>query len=279
MFLSHKTRGAIGQIFFYAIVIIITILLAFPLYWMFLTSLKPLDKIFVYPPTFITKPDPENYITVWNKMGFSRLFYNTAKVALLTTILSVSVASLAGYAIARFRFKGRDIIGLLILGTYMFPGVLLLIPIYVFMARINLVNTHTSLIIAVTTFSLPFCIWMLRAYFTTLPTDLEDAARIDGCSRLGALIRIVLPLSAPGIAATAVFAFIAAWNNYLFALTFITSEGRKTLPPAISTFITREGIHWNLLMAGGMVATVPVIIFFLILQRYLVKGLTLGAIK
>jgi ABC-type glycerol-3-phosphate transport system permease component len=173
------------------------------------------------------------------------------------------VATLAGYSLARLRYRGKELIGAAILATYMFPGVLLLIPIFVLMAKAGLVNTYTGLIISSITFSLPFCIWMLRAYFMTLPEDLEDAARIDGCTRLGALWRIVFPLSAPGIAATSVFAFMNAWGNYMFALLLLSTESKKTLPPAIGTFITRETISWHLLMAGGMISTIPVLIFFL----------------
>ncbi|MGQ9630938.1 MAG: carbohydrate ABC transporter permease [bacterium] len=275
-----RLKKTFKGIIFYIGVISITIVIIFPLAWMFLTSIKPLDKIFVYPPIFLGfNPQFSNYAFVWNKLNFSRLFLNSTIVALSTTVISVSIASLAGYSLARLRFPGREALGLLILVTYMFPGVLLLIPIFVLMARLHLIDTYFSLIIATTTFSLPFCTWMLRGYFATLPPDIEDAARIDGCSRLGALVRVVAPISAPGVAATSIFSFMAGWSNYLFALTLITSEGKKTLPPAIGTFITQEGIQWHLLMAGGMIATIPIILFFIVVQRYFIQGLTLGAVK
>jgi multiple sugar transport system permease protein len=265
---------------FYLAILLITVAVVFPLVWMLLTSLKSRDQIFVYPPKFLGfTPTLKNYKEVWVELGFSRLFFNTTYVAVWTTVISIAVGTLAGYSLARLRYPGKEAISAAILATYMFPGVLLLIPIFVMMAKMRLVNTYTGLIIASITFSLPFCIWMLRAYFMTLPQDLEDAARIDGCTRLGALWRIVFPLSAPGIAATSVFAFMGAWGNYMFALLLLSTESKKTLPPAIGTFITRETISWHLLMAGGMISTIPVLIFFLLVQKYLVQGLTLGAGK
>jgi multiple sugar transport system permease protein len=280
MIKNRKALQRVLRLLLYVLILVITVAVVFPLVWMFLTSLKTRDQIFVYPPKFLDfKPTFSNYTQVWVELGFSRLFFNTTYVAIWTTVISIAVATLAGYSLARLRYRGKELIGAAILATYMFPGVLLLIPIFVLMAKAGLVNTYTGLIISSITFSLPFCIWMLRAYFMTLPEDLEDAARIDGCTRLGALWRIVFPLSAPGIAATSVFAFMNAWGNYMFALLLLSTESKKTLPPAIGTFITRETISWHLLMAGGMISTIPVLIFFLLVQKYLVQGLTLGAGK
>jgi ABC-type glycerol-3-phosphate transport system permease component len=247
---------------------------------MTVTSFKQYSEIFITPPTlWPVNFTLEGYRKVWNSLNFDRLFYNTFIASSGTTFLSMPIAILAGYSLARLRFKGKEILGMLILATYMFPGVLLIIPLFVFMSNLGLINTLTSLIIACTTFTLPFCIWMLRAYFSSIPPDLEDAARIDGCSRIRAILQIVLPLSLPGIVATSVFAFMNAWGNYMFALLFLTSKDKMTLPPALSTFITREAIYWNEITVGGVIATLPVVIFFLIVQKYIVYGLTAGGVK
>ncbi len=268
------------KIIFYAVIVVVSCFILFPIFWMIMTSIKPPTKIFTYPPIFFSfTPQLSNFSKAWTEMGLSRLFFNTMKVSLSTAFLTIAISSPAAYSLARLRYPGRETLAHIILLSYMFPGVLVLIPIFLIIARLHLVDTHLALVIGCTTFSIPFCTWLLRAYFVTLPPDLEDAARVDGCSHFGALVRVVLPLSAPGIAAAAAFAFMSAWGDYLFALTFISSEMKKTLPPALSTFITRESINWGLLSAGGVITTIPVIVFFLLLQKYLVGGLTMGGVK
>ncbi|MEM3515679.1 MAG: carbohydrate ABC transporter permease [Saccharolobus sp.] len=259
---------------------IITVIILFPIYWMMITSFKQYSEVFTVPPSFWPRNFTlEGYKKVWSSLNFNRLFYNTFVASISTTALSMPIAILAGYSLSRLKFKGRELLGMIILGTYMFPGVLLIIPLFVFMSNLNLINNLSSLVIASTTFTLPFCIWMLRAYFSTIPSDLEDAARIDGCSRIKAIIYVILPLSLPGIAATSIFAFMNAWGNYMFALLFLTSQDKMTLPPALSTFITREAIYWNEITVGGVIATIPVIMFFLLVQKYIVQGLTAGGVK
>jgi len=278
--MSGKYYQILKIIISYILEIIITIAIIFPIYWMVVTSFKQSSEIFIIPPTFWPRSFTLNgYKKVWTSLNFSRLFYNTFVASLGTIILSIPVAILAGYSLARLRFRGRELLGMIILGTYMFPGVLLIIPLFVFMTKVNLINTLASLIIACTTFSLPFCIWMLRAYFSTIPSDLEDAARIDGCSRIGAILHIILPLSSPGIVATSIFAFMDTWGNYMFSLLFLTSPDKMTLPPALSTFMTREAIYWNEITVGGVIATLPVLVFFLLVQKYITQGLVAGGVK
>jgi len=278
--MSGKYYQILKIIISYILEIIITIAIIFPIYWMVVTSFKQSSEIFIIPPTFWPRSFTLNgYKKVWTSLNFSRLFYNTFVASLGTIILSIPVAILAGYSLARLRFRGRELLGMIILGTYMFPGVLLIIPLFVFMTKVNLINTLASLIIVCTTFSLPFCIWMLRAYFSTIPSDLEDAARIDGCSRIGAILHIILPLSSPGIVATSIFAFMDTWGNYMFSLLFLTSPDKMTLPPALSTFMTREAIYWNEITVGGVIATLPVLVFFLLVQKYITQGLVAGGVK
>ena len=195
--------------------------------------------------------------------------------------VSVTIATLGAYSLARLRFPGSEVLGRFVLLTYTIPSVLLLIPLFKIVVTLNLANNLIALVITYTTFSVPFCLWLLRSYFQSLPRDLEDAAMVDGASRLGALFRVILPLSVPGIVATGLFAFILAWNEFLFALVFTTTSDVKTLPIGVSTTFTAEqtATDWAVAMSASTLSAVPIFIIVLFLQRGLVRGITAGAVK
>jgi ABC-type glycerol-3-phosphate transport system permease component len=190
-----------------------------------------------------------------------------------------SLGALGGYALSRFRFKGSEGAGYLILVTQMLPTTLTVIPIYLIFKSLALLDTRTGLVIAYTTFALPYCLWMMKGFFDTIPRDIEEAAQMDGCSRVSSLFRVVLPLSIPGLVATSLFAFILAWDEYLFGITLLRSAETRTIAVGIATFIGEYGTPWDLIMTTSVIATIPVLLMFLFLQRYLLQGLTAGAVK
>jgi multiple sugar transport system permease protein len=273
-------RRKIKQAVVTILLIVVVAILLFPFAWMLSTAFKPPEEIFTATPRWIPKnPTWHNFVTILRNTPFPRYFTNSVVVAFLTMLIGVSVTVFAGYALSRFRFRGKTAFSLWLLISQMFPPVLLIIPIFVLMLNLRLVNTYSSLIITYATFALPFSTWMLKAYFDTVPIELEEAAKIDGCGQLQALVRIVLPLAAPGIVTVALFVFTLAWQEYMFALTLTRTTEMRTLPVGISLFLGEYRVLWGSLMAGSVVVTAPVIVLFIYLQRYIVQGLTLGAVK
>ena len=255
-------------------------LLGAPFLWMLVTSLKGPQELALQYPTLIPRhPDPGNYARVLVQAGFGRYFLNSALVAVATTLISVALAALAGYAFARFRLPGGKALLLGILATQMFPGILLAIPLYGLLRDLRLLDSLPGLVLVYTTFALPFCVWMLRNYFLTVPRELEESALVDGCTRLGALWRVVLPVARPGIAATGIFSFILAWNEFLYANTFISSAEKRTLAVGLQALIGEFTTDWGLLMAGAVVTTAPLVLAFLGVQRRLTQGFAAGAVK
>ena len=252
----------------------------FPLAWTFLTSLKREEEIVTrvlqYVPRSITF---DNYATLWRQSDFPTLVFNSAVVTAITCLICLAVGTLAAYSFSRYRFRGRDRLLIFYLVVRMFPVVLLIIPMFVMMRDLGLLDTRFGLALAYTAFLVPLCIWMLKGFFDAIPGDLEDAARIDGCTRLGALWRIVLPLARPGLATTAVFVAIAAWNEFLFAMMMTTSQGSRTWPVGLQLMVGEFQLPWGPLSAGGIVTVVPILLFFAIVQRSLIRGLTSGAVK
>ena len=264
----------------YGVILLALVLALFPFFWMLSSSFKPNSELFARNQTFFPVAwTLENYIKVWRETDFPRFFLNSFIVATITTVGSVFISLYAAYALARIRFPGRYLFGLLLLITQMFPPTLLVIPLFVIIQRLGLFNTHFALIIAYLAFSLPFTIWMLRGFFEAIPEQLEDAATIDGTSQLGAFHRIILPLSGPGIAAVSMYAFIRAWNEFLFALVFLQSSRLFTLPLGIASFMEEFSFRWDLLMAGAGIISLPILFFFLLMQRFIIEGLVAGAVK
>jgi ABC-type glycerol-3-phosphate transport system permease component len=278
-----KQRSAARWVGLYALVALGVVFTVFPILWMFTISIRPSNELYITPFRYIPPtPTLDNYINVLAnrttvpahlEQGFGR----TVIVAMCTTILAVIIAALAGYALARFRFRGREPYGVVMLTTQMMPAVLFLVPLFVILRNIGLINTLPGLILSYLTFSLPFCIWLLRGYFEGIPVELEEAALIDGCSRLQALVYVVLPLAAPALVATGTFAFINAWNEFLFA--FILAGEKPLLTVQLYSFIGQYGPQYGNLMASALLVAAPPVILFLILQRYLISGLTAGAVK
>ena len=275
-----RRRTRLRQITVMTLLILVVIVMLFPFVWMLSTSLKPPEEIFAPAPQWIpTNPTLQNFDYILGRTSFPRYFLNSVVVALVTMVVSVAVTVFAGYALSRYNFRGKQTFSLWLLVSQMFPPMLLIVPIFVLMLETGLYNTHAALVITYGTFALPFSTWMMRSYFDTVPLDLEEAAMVDGCTRLQALGRVVLPLASPGIATVALFVFILAWQEYMFALTLTRTTEMRTLPVGISLFLGEYRVLWGSLMAGSVVVTIPVILLFGYLQRYIVQGLTLGAVK
>jgi multiple sugar transport system permease protein len=269
-------------------VVWLVVLLAFaviPMLWMLSTSLKGQFAALSQPPEWIpSHPTLEQYQTLLSPTGtigpvFLRYFLNSMIVSLSTTVLGVLIAIPAAYAFSRFQFPGRDILFFAVLVRNMFPVVVFLIPLFILMRTLHLVNTHWSLILTYMTFGLPLSIWLLKGFYDNIPEELERAARIDGASRFKAFWLIIMPLSSPGIIATAIYAFIGAWNEYVYALTFLNSENLLTLPVGLQHFFTEFATNWPGLMAAAFIMSVPVVLMFMLLQKQFVQALTEGAVK
>lgn len=254
---------------------------AIPFLWMILTSLRPPSELFTSGLQIFPRESVywESYVRIWGSGNFDRYFLNSLFVSSVATLVSVGLSVLAGLGFARYRIVGGNTLLLSVLLSQLFPLVMLVPPLYSIMRELRVLDTHTSLIIAYITFALPFSIWMLTGYFRSIPVELEESAQIDGATRFGAYLRVTLPLAGPGIVATIIYCFILAWNEFLFATTFISTPSLRTLPIGLQAFIGQYQTDWNLLMAGAVVTTLPVVVLFVFLQRYLVAGLTAGAVK
>lgn len=258
----------------------LVLLLSVPFFWVITASFKPVHDIFAIPPKLLPWPPTlENYLQALERTPFPRYFFNSVVVATSTTLLNLLLACPAAYAFARFTFPGRRVLLLATLVTQLFPAAMLLIPLYRLWATLDLFDTYQALIATYLAFSLPLSIWLLTAFFRTIPPELEDAARIDGCSRLGSFWWVVLPLSRPGLAASAVYIYIGLWQEFLFAISFTTSREMRTLPVALFSFIGEYGTAWNHILAAAVMMTIPVVVLFALVQRQFVQGLTAGGVK
>lgn len=270
-----------GRIFL-GVMLLFTLL---PMVWMLLTSIKSGFAAMQFPPQWWPKePTLVNYkrlLDPTNSVGadFLHFFWNSLFVSTMSTILSVIVAVPAAYAFSRFNFPGRKTLFFAVLLRNMFPAVIFLVPLFILMRLLGLVNTHGSLILTYLTFGLPLAIWLLKGFYDNIPYQLEQAARIDGATRFQAFVMIIMPLSVPGIIATAIYSFIGAWNEYIFAYTFINKNDRLTLPIGIQRFFSENTSDFPGLMAASFIMSVPVVVLFLMLQRYFVRALTEGAVK
>ena len=251
-----------------------------PFLWMISTSLKDPAEVVLRDPTIIPRSfEVQNYVDAFNRGNFGRYMINSVAVALAVTFLSLLLATLSGYAFARFRLTGGKVILLGILATQMFPAILLAIPLYILIRNLGLLNSLAGLVLVYTTFALPFCVWMMRNYFLTVPKELDESAMVDGATRLQALRSVVLPVAMPGIAATGIFSFILSWNEFLYANTFISSAELRTLPVGLQSLIGEFTTDWGLLMAGAVITTMPIVVIFFFVQRRLTQGLASGAVK
>ena len=253
-----------------------------PVYWMITISFKrEVDQFALPPKWFVFTPTLEHYADAFINRSFGQYLFNSLFVAVASTACALVIGTLAAYALARFRLPWNldRKLALWILSTRMFPAIVTAVPLFLIMRALWLVNTRLSLIVVYTSLNLPFVVWMMRGFFAEVPRDLEEAALVDGDSRMGAFWRIVLPLVAPGLAATAVFCLIVSWTEFLFALVLTQTDDAMTLPVSIAGRVTQYGIKWGAMSAAAVVAMVPILVFALSVQRYLVRGLSLGAVK
>lgn len=253
--------------------------LLFPLYWMLVASLTPEARLFEAPSLLPTAFSLAHYRALFDTRDFWVPVRNSLVVAGLTTALVIPVAALCAYALARLPLPGKRLLLALVLAVSMFPQISIVAPLYLLLRELGLLNTYPGLVLPYLTFSMPLAIWLLTGFFRHFPRDLEEAAMIDGASRFGALRDIVLPLAAPGLASTAILTFLYCWNEFLFALSFTLGPDRYTVPVAIALFRGRYQVPWGEVLAGALVASVPVVLLVLVFQRHIVAGLTAGATK
>jgi multiple sugar transport system permease protein len=252
---------------------------AFPFAWMTSTALKPSREIFVTPPAlWPAHVTLDNVIRLFAETRFLTYFRNSLTVSFSTVGLTLLVSVPAAYSLTRFRFIAREKIAGLILFTYMFAPIMIIIPFYVAMRFLGLTNTHVGLILAYTAFCLPFSLWLLRTFFQSIPLEIEEAALIDG-SRLQAIIYVVLPLALPGVVATGIFTFILAWNDYIFARVLLSADELKTLPVGIADLYNASVVDWGMIMAAGLLVTAPVVAVFVFIQKFLVADWGSGGVK
>ncbi|MDP4095333.1 carbohydrate ABC transporter permease [Paenibacillus sp. P96] len=251
-----------------------------PFYWMFVTSLKTRQEI--YGSTLTLWPQKltwDNYAKTFQDSDFLQYFMNSAMVSLVSGLLVVIVSILGGYALARYQFRGKGLFLLVFLATQMIPIMVLLVPLYIVFGELNLLDKLASLIITYTAINIPFCLITMSGFFQRIPVALEEAAMVDGCSRFRTVVQIILPIMLPGIVASFVFAFTAAWNDLFFGVMFTVSEDMKTVPVGLNGFIQKFDVNWGEMSAAGMLSLIPVAILFAFVQRYIVSGLTQGAVK
>ncbi|NIJ04308.1 carbohydrate ABC transporter permease [Frigoribacterium faeni] len=277
-----ETRGF--KVFRFFGLAFLSLVVIVPLYVVLTTSIKPLADVqglFTWIPSRVTL---EPYVQIWQTVPLASYFKNSLIVTVSATILSVAMAVLAAYSLARLRFRGQRSFSLVVLSTQMFPGILFLLPLFLIFVQIQrtvgvqLTGSYLGLIITYMTFSLPFSIWMLTGYFASIPKELEEASMIDGTGRLGALFRVIIPVAKPGIIAVAVYAFITAWGEVLFA-SVLTSKDTRTLSIGLRAYASQQDVYWNQLMAASVVVSLPVLIGFMLVQKHLITGLSSGAVK
>ena len=264
----------------YASMIVVAAFALFPIYYLVITSLKTREEIYSRTPDlWPNHPNWHEYSSVLGEGHVGRALVNSLIVASGTMVICLIVGALAAYALARWRFKITHLLLMAVLMTQMFPLVVLVIPLFVIMRKADLLGTYWSLIITYLAFSVPLAIWVMRSFILTIPEELEYAARIDGATRIGAMIRVVLPLAAPGLATVAVLAFLEGWKEFLLALTFLNDENKKTMPLVLQSFVGRGDVDWAKVMATSVLYTLPVAIVFVVLRKHLMTARTAGAVK
>lgn len=279
---QSKRRLALARWTKYALLACAVLAAVTPVYWLATISLKTEVDQFAVPPRWVGfSPTFAHYYDAFFTRSFGQYLQTSAIVAVLSTLCALALGTFAAYGLSRFRLPAKldKRISIWILSTRMFPPIVSAVPLFLLMRDVRLLNTITSLVIVYTAFNLPFVVWMMRGFFQELPRELEEAAMVDGDSRMGALVRVILPLVTPGLAATAVFCLIMSWNEFLLALVLTQTDAAMTLPVGIAGRVTQYEIKWGVMSAAGVVAMVPILVFAMAAQRYLVRGLSLGAVK
>jgi multiple sugar transport system permease protein len=260
--------------------VVVCILFLLPLGWMVITSFKYQRDIFTVPPTIFFDPTISQYVEAWIGQGLGPKMVNTVIVALGAGLVSLVAGAMAGYALARLRIRGAATIGVLILASRGVPPIALAVPMFLVARTLGITDTHVTLILAYCSFVIPYVMWLMRGFFLSLPKELEESAMLDGCSRMGAFFRIIVPISAPGLISTFIFSIILAWEELLFALV-LTNRRATTVPVAIAGMVgdTDHGANWGALAAAGTLTVIPVVVLALVVQKWLIRGLADGATK
>lgn len=270
-----------NRVMIYLLALTAVTVVGFPLFWMVISSFKPGSELYVSPPTFLpTDWTLKNYRDLFVQTNFPVYFKNSLIVAGASTALSLVIGGLGAYSLSRFNFFGIGSFARVALLCYMLPEVLIVLPLYIYVIQLGLADTLVALIIANTAFTLPLALWFMRSYYNAIPVSLEESAMVDGCTRLGAMWRVTVPLAVPGLVSVGVFSFNHAWNEFLFALVFTSSESKKVLPLGLATWIGQDNIYsWGMLLSGAVLITLPVMAFYLLVQKKLVVGLSEGGAK
>ncbi|MCL4466581.1 MAG: carbohydrate ABC transporter permease [Chloroflexi bacterium] len=264
----------------YVPVSLLLVFTLFPIYWLINSSLKSSRELFSFPPLYWpNEPLPQNYVDALTKTRLGALYVNSMLIALGTCLALLVLIIFAGYAMSRFHFKGKSAVILLFLLAQMLPAVVLIVPLFAMYRPVGLINTPWVLVITYTVTLLPFSVLTMRGFFDSLPEDMEEAAMVDGCSRTGALFRVLLPVALPGVVATTIFGFINAWNELIYAVVFINSPKLQTLPVGLASMIDENRTEYGMLMAVAVLALIPSLCLFAYIQRYLTTGLSAGAVK
>ncbi len=274
---AKRLGGMVGT---YAVLALFAFIAVYPITRILTISLRPGNRLLSTSLQFIPEGATlQNYIVLFTETPFLRWLFNSLLVSFVVTITGVALASTAGYALSRFKFRGRGsmLSGLLV--TQMFPATMLLLPLYVVLINLQLLNSYIGIVVIYTATALPFCVWQMKGYYDTIPATLEEAARIDGCSPWQAFYLVIFPLAAPALVITALFSFMTAWNEYVVANVVLQEVDMFTLPLGLKMFQGSMVTQWGLYAAGALVVSIPVVALFLILSRYLISGLTLGAVK
>ena len=275
-----RLKEKIGSLCCHIYLVILSVIAFFPLVWVLLSSVKESGELTSNPTAFLPKEFTlVNYKNVIDNLGFTVNIGNSLIIALITTFIAITVSSMAAYGIVRFFPKFGNIMSRVLVTTYMFPPILLAIPYSLVMAKLGLTNTRVGLIIVYLSFSVPYAVWMLVGFFKTVPIGIEEAARVDGANKLVTFVRIVLPLVAPGIVATAIYTFINAWNEFLYSLILINSPNLMTVSVALKSLQGAEILDWGSMMAASTIVVIPSVIFFTFIQRYIAGGMTEGSVK
>ena len=279
--ISGSRRLTLSQrLVLYGILAVLVLAATFPFYWMLLTSLKTGRAVFDTTQVLLARNlTLRNYVDLFRTTAILRWVWITAALAAASTVIALVIGILSAYSITDFRYRGRKFISFAVFLSYVIPQAMLFIPLFLLLNRMKLVNTFLGLVLAYQTFCVPFCTWLLLGYFRTLPKELKDAALIDGCTPLGVLWRIILPLAAPGVATAAIFSFTQCWNEFLYAASLAQSGQIKTLSLGIAGFLVSDIFIWGQMMAAAFISTVPMLLLFIFLQRFVVQGLTMGAVK
>lgn len=277
--LGQRNRERMLNLLAYGLLMLAIVIVFFPLAWMATVSVRPNIEVMKMPPDWIPAVFTlEAYAKIFSSPRYLVVFANTMLVSLLVTALSLVLGAMAAYALARFKFAGQRAVLMFLITTQMFPLVLLCIPYFRIFITLGLYDTRTSLVIVYLTFTLPFCILMLRSYFLNIPRDIEEAAMVDGCSRLGAIFRTLIPMSYPAFIGAGLYTFLLAWNEFLFAVVLIESWENRVLTMAIYSLMAEFVTEWNMMMAFSVLASLPLVIAFVFLQKFMVQGMTAGAL-